>query len=1633
MQPRSYKHRSSKKYAFKNQDGSMLQEVIRLLVQEADALERLKREEADNAKYVPTIQNIIAPDGYLPNSVVRQRIALRLSKVFREKHKLPRYLSSNTSILSAPPPFPEHIKKSLVIGVQLKKVTDEIKQEAKRFKQMASYYESKKMSRLLEEAVERVEGETAKLRHVNTMARKRSAYRINRKLAMLKLRKELTAYARQQIHENQRKKAREEARMSRRPIRPTKKPVKRLSDNEFNEMTIKLTEKFGSDQKFYNVMNRVFGDPPDESARKKITSILGSHAQFVQFLNFFKKPSTLLPYLAYIFGGIKRIFRFIDRALLGNLWSIYKIAQAIGFDFKATLKFVLSAEETISAACACLTTKTCNFHYVEGYINLLLKNDWSEADLLELANGRYVETLKPGDKPNRNPLLSVPTKMSEKSFLRFYKALKEFDYKYFQTIGNIQYEQSSYKNLLKRKDGRESSAQFTEVLKAIEAEENRPILRPSPATYRKLACVMLEVTQESGMPEFLAKYFTHLASKHVIIMSSAILLEVRNQCTSAEVLSFQMNRFIKVFADTCFHVNRIIEDRLSKDAVVNLLLNVAKGDPDECYRFRTLLDTNLAAFLAKVLQRLHGKVVNGIMHYAFLSSHSGELEDLLKESLATNENSPSKPLIQTWIILTKLAFSMAREINVSQHIPELQKILRQTNFFIEAGYKGILNVPPPPPEVNQGHRLRSIYMPIKAQVPTARATKKVAQRRKQRTGTQQRRGPYRQRAVRNYQLAASYTSEPSVRYHESEDSEEQEFFEKEIEIFSALKIGFRLDLDDFEEDSDDSLLTPSLAGAVNFEKKHFLEGDSAFESLTSQIRKVYHDKISRQKIEPALMEHVDEGWSALVELQAVKQLIGSKDWKPPPDLQIKPNVVHSLDDFVLEGTGLLLKPSASDLSENLFVPESSSLSPLSTDSSEKTVEVKLIIEESKETKQEAYKKSIDAIIKKTFLPKMKTVSDKLYIRKKAELVRVLQATHKYSKESIEKIVNGLFKVGLMGVTHDRLSQLIVKALQMDKGLQENKESEDDSSNILRLHQAQRMDDLIDWVELVDAGPDPHTLIETPLSVIPALSESSSSSEWVAAPRYQPKLPPVSPKPSLVEQPVVDKPKQPRKVIPITPSSQGSTEITQKESDLEPPTGESLVETPDSTMSDLVGEWKTSRHRESNEDLRSVLLTSSFGTWAYSTSTATPSSELTDRVLTDENADINYRRPPRKLLRASSVHISPFEVTDHIANVLEAITDLGQESLVIIRGTLDFLADKGAKLDSLDVVFEKLNTENSIFWNDETSGFQLMNTFQDVVLATASLMLEYLDDEKSTRLFEQTTKEVSTLLQKLAQIGTIALSDDDVERLYDSLAMLKSGSMMLRDVFKSKGPSGKPLIGNAQRWFRPLDLKKLFQSPAMMAYGLRDSVGSNRLYLPRIRTSSKSMHGSGKRSAVIIAKTFLPLLPSDVVEATQKIPQEKRFTFIVEAMDIRLQRRLRMAKRDPGGKNNRDILKLMTTVLQQSEKVQHRVNRRLNALGIQGVADKPRAVAEISSIIRIVNRPSFIKPHEWSRLTGGAGLASMRLGNTTLCHRGENKALGPLIRADRTSELSHKMVINYDIAHLFNRHSLARFTELCGGK
>lgn len=266
---------------------------------------------------------------------------------------------------------------------------------------------------------------------------------MRRKLLTMRMRRELMAYAKQQVIEMRQSKTYTDHHKNRRLLRPSLSvhSHRKLTKDEFQAMRDKLIDTLGSEDNAYNLIESALRDPPDEAAVQNLITILGSQVHLHQYLVTFKQPKYLLPYLIYRLGGRDRVFHLIDKALMGDLWSIYRIAKYMGFDLKATVHLLTSVEMTVAAATSCLVTRPCHLHYVEDFINALLRREWTATDLIELANGRYVQNLKPGEKPDRNPLLTVATRMSENAFLGFYKALHELDHRYFKTLGSVQYEQ----------------------------------------------------------------------------------------------------------------------------------------------------------------------------------------------------------------------------------------------------------------------------------------------------------------------------------------------------------------------------------------------------------------------------------------------------------------------------------------------------------------------------------------------------------------------------------------------------------------------------------------------------------------------------------------------------------------------------------------------------------------------------------------------------------------------------------------------------------------------------------------------------------------------------------------------------------------------------------------------------------------------------------------------------------------------------------------------------------------------------------------------------------------------------------------------------------------------------------------
>lgn len=393
---------------------------------------------------------------------------------------------------------------------------------------------------------------------------------------------------------------------------------------------------------------------------------------------------------------------------------------------------------------------------------------------------------------------------------------------------------------------------YGSILEGIEAEENRNLLRPCPETLRQLARALLDLRRDAGvMPDALSKYFTQIVSNHIIVISSEILLEVRNRRTSIETISTFVNHFLEVFGDTCFHVKRIIEGHLPDSKVYSILVKCVKGDQDECYQLRTLVDEHLAGYIIDILQLLCGKVINAILRYSLMSGTTMEIDNLLDHCLEINIDSPAQNIIECWIAVKELSFDLTSTLDISSHITELQAVLRQTNFFIEAGCKGVVTIPPPPSEADQqARRLRSIYMPIRARVMRRQETKTPMPFLLQ-TG---RRTAIRQ-TVRGPEL-------PTMRRGsvDSMDSSERDFLEREPEIYSGIKTRQR-DFNDYDDDSE------SEARSGDAFERGRGKNAGALESLVEQIRNLDGGSLQNQLIEPDMMDCINEAWANLSELQ----------------------------------------------------------------------------------------------------------------------------------------------------------------------------------------------------------------------------------------------------------------------------------------------------------------------------------------------------------------------------------------------------------------------------------------------------------------------------------------------------------------------------------------------------------------------------------------------------------------------------------------------------------------------------------------------------------------------------------------------------------------------------------------------
>ncbi|KAH9284976.1 hypothetical protein ECG_03144 [Echinococcus granulosus] len=200
--------------------------------------------------------------------------------------------------------------------------------------------------------------------------------------------------------------------------------------------------------------------------------------------------------------------------------------------------------------------------------------------------------------------------------------------------------------------------------------------------------------------------------------------------------------------------------------------------------------------------------------------------------------------------------------------------------------------------------------------------------------------------------------------------------------------------------------------------------------------------------------------------------------------------------------------------------------------------------------------------------------------------------------------------------------------------------------------------------------------------------------------------------------------------------------------------------------------------------------------------------------------------------------------------------------ISVRSTLNALAESPPHLDYLDKLVNKYHQEMSIFWNDSNKGVKLMNVFKDLIFDTASMMLRHLDTEKTARLLRQTKKTASAMFLKLSQIGTIILSENDVQRMFGGMSVLNSSTILEGDLFKHRKTPGPSLPGNAQRWFKPLDLIRIFRPPFTVQSKL-DSSRDDGNRLPEVRRiAGKETSVRSGTSAILIADVskFRPVCP-----------------------------------------------------------------------------------------------------------------------------------------------------------------------------
>uniref|UniRef100_A0A0R3WQR1 SCAPER_N domain-containing protein n=1 Tax=Hydatigena taeniaeformis TaxID=6205 RepID=A0A0R3WQR1_HYDTA len=225
-------------------------------------------------------------------------------------------------------------------------------------------------------------------------------------------------------------------------------------------------------------------------------------------------------------------------------------------------------------------------------------------------------------------------------------------------------------------------------------------------------------------------------------------------------------------------------------------------------------------------------------------------------------------------------------------------------------------------------------------------------------------------------------------------------------------------------------------------------------------------------------------------------------------------------------------------------------------------------------------------------------------------------------------------------------------------------SSDEISDNIHRNLRQRMDELIDWVELLDSVPDISAGSEVTTSPSSEMSPKSHTTIWStstsAEGRTKTTLPLIRPdvKPSVesIKSKASTRLLKKAKEASCTPTSLSSSSLRSGSGGRTSPLLDVVAKT-DSLESILCEPPLNAIPGQRLDEIsQSKATTSPYGTWAYTVSAETPSSEFTDRILSDENAELEPRRPVKKCLRDSVVTVSPFEVAEHIANVLEAIMD-----------------------------------------------------------------------------------------------------------------------------------------------------------------------------------------------------------------------------------------------------------------------------------------------------------------------------------------------------------------------------------------